>query len=727
MNKYPFNLLTEYFIRENNIDITKNYEILSVPARNLVCVNRFDLMAKWIYIDAREKGIDMTSAIRVYRDNITSFSCGTFLEPGMDGKDSFQKYVEDFNRLIDDVKKNGFDESISIIPVGENDRIFDGAHRVATAAYYDKNVTIIRFPDKKPVYDYNYKYFRKYIMCDINMALMARQYAYLKDNCYFACIWPVADRTRIDEAEAIIQRVGEVVYSQEVFLTYEGMRNFMIQIYGVQNWVGNIDNKFSGVDYKVRPCFKEGIPVRTYLFQAENLETVVAAKSEIRRIFDIENHSIHISDNITETREMVEILYNRNSLNFINYARPFEYNLVYNQLSKLKELISNNDFSSERFIIDSDSVLEVCGLRAARDVDFLTDYIYETSDEDCSRLNFIPNMESYEKKLRFHSITIQDMLYNPDNYFFFEGVKFLSVERLIEMKQCCNEEKDIKDVELCKKFIKRFKNTPKQYQYETTIAINKYQIKNHDYGHGSMSYEIYKKKIFEEKIHFHGELFSFAIHCKNYLFRRNTAEYKRKKWIEKQRKGLENTEFSIISSNCNGGVLSSDLGLEFKSPFVNLFIKASDYVKLLGDLKGYMSEELHFVKEEDPIYGNVSYPTAYLRDVKIYFMHYDSDEEARDAWERRKKRINWDNLYILFTDRSGCIQKDLEDFDKLPYEHKVVFTHVAHPEIKSSFYIKGYENEDKVPILSAFEDESKPVKRIYDQFDFVEWLNRREG
>lgn len=133
---------------------------------------------------------------------------------------------------------------------------------------------------------------------------------------------------------------------------------------------------------------------------------------------------------------------------------------------------------------------------------------------------------------------------------------------------------------------------------------------------------------------------------------------------------------------------------------------------------------MRFVKEIDPIYGELSYPAAYLRDVKIYFMHYDSEEEAREAWKRRKARINWDNIFIMYTDRSYCTQEDLEAFDKAPYNNKVVFTHVAHPEIKSSFYIKGYENEGKVGILSKFEDEQFPIKRIIDRFDLVTWLNR---
>ena len=59
------------------------------------------------------------------------------------------------------------------------------------------------------------------------------------------------------------------------------------------------------------------------------------------------------------------------------------------------------------------------------------------------------------------------------------------------------------------------------------------------------------------------------------------------------------------------------MGVPFNSPFVNLFIKASDFVKICENLQEYMREDLRFVCEDDPIYGRVNYPTAYIKDVKI--------------------------------------------------------------------------------------------------------------
>ena len=59
------------------------------------------------------------------------------------------------------------------------------------------------------------------------------------------------------------------------------------------------------------------------------------------------------------------------------------------------------------------------------------------------------------------------------------------------------------------------------------------------------------------------------------------------------------------------------------------------------------------------------------------FMHYETCKEARDCWERRKKRINFNKILVLATDRDGFDGKAYEQWKKIPYP-KVLFT--ANPE-----------------------------------------------
>ena len=170
--------------------------------------------------------------------------------------------------------------------------------------------------------------------------------------------------------------------------------------------------------------------------------------------------------------------------------------------------------------------------------------------------------------------------------------------------------------------------------------------------------------------------------------KQNTEQTQREQFIAKQRKRIMNKNVSIISSNCNGAFILHDLGLPFNSPFVNLWIRPQDFIKLLLNLDTYMKSDIKEIFED-----GICYPIGQLRDINLYFQHYSSFEEAKKKWIERKKRINKNNLYILFTDRDGCSYQDLLEFDQLTYKNKVVFTNHEYHEISSSFYIKGFENE----------------------------------
>jgi uncharacterized protein (DUF1919 family) len=138
---------------------------------------------------------------------------------------------------------------------------------------------------------------------------------------------------------------------------------------------------------------------------------------------------------------------------------------------------------------------------------------------------------------------------------------------------------------------------------------------------------------------------------------------------------------------------------------------------MLKNISHYMSYELVFTKEE-----GIDYPVGLLDDLRIYFEHYKSEMEAKAKWEDRTKRINWSNLFIMFTDRDGCTESDLKEFDQLPYPNKVVFVNKEYPGLKSAFYIRGFEGKESVGICSRYKSVGS-LKKYYDDFDYVQWLN----
>ena len=493
---YPYNRISDHIVIGYELDpADKQYLVENVNVQELVTWNRFDLMAKWLYVDSKEKKLDSRWAKRIYEDNIRAFSAGTFKEPGNASKDRFEAYLSTFDGLIGEIKKNGLSSDISLIPVDKNGEILDGAHRVSIAAYYNIQTPILRLLNKNATYMYDYKYFRRFLMSETSMSYMAIQYAHLKPNCYMACFWPVADKSILYQAEVILKEVGPIVYERDVYLSYRGLRNFMIQIYGHQEWTGSVEDRYLGVNFKVDLCFKDKTPTKTYVFEADSFDKVVQAKERIRSLFGIENHSLHISDNKAETDMMVDLLYNPNSLFFLNCADPYTYTSLWKKLNRFKSNIIQNGLDINRFIIDSSAVLEACGLREARDIDFLTDY---RDDEITESQQFWKSSEEFEKhdsQLEYYSVGVRDMLYIPENYFCYNGFKFLSMEHLIEMKKKRHEKKDVDDIKLGRKYLKRSRQVPIRYRYGTQERIHMYQIGKGEYGRGPITYSEYLKEI----------------------------------------------------------------------------------------------------------------------------------------------------------------------------------------------------------------------------------------
>lgn len=122
--------------------------------------------------------------------------------------------------------------------------------------------------------------------------------------------------------------------------------------------------------------------------------------------------------------------------------------------------------------------------------------------------------------------------------------------------------------------------------------------------------------------------------------------------IKQMREQLQVRDFTIISQNCIGGIFYHDMEMKFSSPTINLFFKCPDFVKFVQNLEYYMGLELRMSWGEE-------YPIGYLDDLTIYFMHYQTCEEAKRKWEERKKRIKWEKIIVFCT--------DMEDFDDATY------------------------------------------------------------
>lgn len=185
------------------------------------------------------------------------------------------------------------------------------------------------------------------------------------------------------------------------------------------------------------------------------------------------------------------------------------------------------------------------------------------------------------------------------------------------------------------------------------------------------------------------------------------------------RNRLKNHDFTLISSDCTGGMLYHELNHKFMSPTINMYFEASEFIKFAKNIKQYIDIPMAELKEESREKG---YPVALLGDIKLYLVHYTSIEEAQKKWDERKLRINWNNCFYIMNDRNNCSLSDIQEFDALTGGYNgVFFSHLPYPKLKSTFYISDCKDMDHVDVMIAY---ISLLHRRYDQFDWVHFLNK---
>ncbi len=195
-------------------------------------------------------------------------------------------------------------------------------------------------------------------------------------------------------------------------------------------------------------------------------------------------------------------------------------------------------------------------------------------------------------------------------------------------------------------------------------------------------------------------------HLRNRRYRRRLKDH------------VKNRNCTIVSSNCIGGVVYHTYGLPFQSPTINLSMNCLDFIRLCENPKHY------FESEFKPYEGGMKreYPLADLDGLTLHLVHYPSFENAKEAWMRRLKRVNYDNMFFVCTNQEGFNASLSARFDALE-QPKVLFVHQPD-ENPNHYYIKGFEDRAAVGDITAHSD-ARSGHRILEQFDWVSFLDHK--
>lgn len=188
---------------------------------------------------------------------------------------------------------------------------------------------------------------------------------------------------------------------------------------------------------------------------------------------------------------------------------------------------------------------------------------------------------------------------------------------------------------------------------------------------------------------------------------------------------LKNKDFTILSNSCTAGFIYHKFHIEYTSPTTWCYIFPEEFLRLIENYRWYLKQPLEFRevsnhtctlkdKQECGLSKFHSYPIGVLGgDVEIHFLHYKSEEEALDKWNRRLERVNYNNLFFVLSENNEFKEEYFQRFDKLPFKHKLFLTSKPRSDCKYAIWMRNYSFDMFPYIFQNYADTRK-------------WLNGKE-
>jgi glycosyltransferase involved in cell wall biosynthesis len=427
---------------------------------------RIDIAAKTIYARAYLEENTSTWPTTVYKEHLRAFNNFYEKEPF---KNKFEDFTDSFQRTIDSVKNS--DDWKHKAPVHRNGTyLVNGAHRVAASIVTGDLINSIV---PKEIYDHPYDHtFFKRDKDDISgideniLDYMTVEYVSLKKkNIFVAIIFPVADGLR-DKAYEHLLTLGEIVnmktFKHDEFVGKEIVKQLY---FNSNNDAWNYGLDFESAEHKANLCFDGTDDLQVYVIEANlNESTRIKEKKYLRDLWKKDKHSIHITDTIDEANRVVRMFFNENSRRFLKIDREQEFNSqkMYDMFDEYTRIAPKDPLDREYIAIEGSAVLDLLNIRTGRDIDYIS------RNPTISFSSQIIEKHAADEN-KHHTQSIDEILTNPEYYFYYKGYKFVDILEILKYKKKRSKdknEKDKNDVRLIEAFLRK---NP-QYGYDTDNA-----------------------------------------------------------------------------------------------------------------------------------------------------------------------------------------------------------------------------------------------------------------
>lgn len=398
--------------------LSERCEIFKVPAIQLITANRYDLLIKLAYLDARYSNPDR--ATRLYDEHIRAFGLGSYTEPEKPEKKNLESFLIEFDAIYESLAKNGFDNCRSIIPLASDGSILNGAHRVACCIELGIDVWCIKL--NVPARKYDYSFFRdRGVEWDVLYTAIQMLQCY-KPSIRCAIAWPI--KRDVVESE-FADRKG-VFVKESIRLDERQATALVRQVYSKESWLGSPEDGYSGAANKAEQCRGRKSTLTLYVFEPGYDEDLHELKERIRQVAKVGKHCIHISDGYDDTELAWTAILNENFLDFSFAENVRSCPEKDSKLIGLEETLYKANIEKRKVCLVNGVVIELLGIRSAADVDLVGDADFPSQGID--------GLDFDDRKYIIIGKTAQELVEDPRNYFHYFGFKILSVPLLLQFK-----------------------------------------------------------------------------------------------------------------------------------------------------------------------------------------------------------------------------------------------------------------------------------------------------
>jgi glycosyltransferase involved in cell wall biosynthesis/predicted O-methyltransferase YrrM len=400
---------------------------------------RFDVVVKYLYARSLINNYSTQYFQDLYKEHLRVWN--GFFEVNNPTKNTFEAFDNDFKNIIASLQTVGFNSETSLIPLSDGNCMINGAHRVAAALALNIDVYCRpSFDALEGQKDCSWEtVFRKAGFPDDMASRVALEYAVLKNKTRIVTIFPSASHD-LEYSLNILRKYGRLFYYKSISLSENGPFNLMRQLYPDEPWAGNASNAYAGYREKERLCFTKSGPVVAVLVEFDDPSIGIEVKRRIREHFGVGNHSVHINDHHHETIRLAQTLFNENSIHFLNKSNLSALPVYDRLIARFRGGLDLNGMKPEHFCVTGSAILSSYGIRDCADLDYIHHGTMILNDPE----NLIHSHNNYG--LKYYEMPYDDIVFNPSNHFYSNGLKHVSLDVLRNLKIRRNEEKDLNDL-----------------------------------------------------------------------------------------------------------------------------------------------------------------------------------------------------------------------------------------------------------------------------------------